>query len=250
MESRLGRLIRRGALAGFLVVMVEAAYAVLRPAPALEEFDPSGEFGDPSHRTLKVAVLGDSSVTAPGVSGPHEIWVSRVCHRLAERRHVELRSFAVGGSRTRDVIENQLEPALEFGPDLVFISVGANDAIKGVPLHRFAADLERLVAALAGSGATVVQSGVGVLGTIPRLYPPLSNLMSRRARRFDRVHWQVAARHETAVVDQRSDDPALWNNDASLWAADLFHVSSAGHARWAETTWRTIEPLLSRDERD
>jgi lysophospholipase L1-like esterase len=250
METRLGRLIRRGALAGFAIVMVEAAYAVLRPAPALEEFDPSGEFGDPSQPTLKVAVLGDSSVTAPGVSGPHEIWVSRVCHRLAERRHVDLRSFAVGGSRARDVIENQLEPALEFGPDLVFVSVGANDAIKGVSLHRFAADLERLVGALAESGATVVQSGVGVLGTIPRLHPPLSNLMSRRARRFDRVHWQVAARHETAVVDQRSDDPALWNNDPSLWAADLFHVSGAGHARWAETTWRTIEPLLGGDESD
>ncbi len=244
-----GRLLRRGAMAGIAILGLEAAYAVLRPAPALEEFDPSGEFGDPSHPTLRVAVLGDSSVTAPGVAGPHEIWVSRVCLRLAESRHVVLRSFAVGGSRASDVLENQLDSAIAFEPDLVFVSVGANDAIKAVPLRRFAADLERLISALAGSGATVVQSGVGVLGTIPRLYPPLSNLMSRRARRFDRVHWEVAARHETAVVDQRSDNAAAWNSDPTLWAADLFHVSGAGHARWAETTWRTVAPLLTLDGR-
>ena len=76
------RILRRGAIAGVTVLGLEAAYAVLRPAPELEEFDPSGEFGDPTSPTLRVAVLGDSSVTAPGVAGPHEIWVSLVCERL------------------------------------------------------------------------------------------------------------------------------------------------------------------------
>ena len=241
------RLIRRVVVAGLTLVGVEAAYAVLRPTPSLEQFDPSGEFGDPALPALKVAVLGDSSVTAPGVAGPHEIWVSRVCSRLAASRHVVLRSFAVGGSKADDVLDSQLNEALAFGPDLVFVSVGANDAIKGVPLNRFAANLDRLIGSLSATGATVVQSGVGVLGTIPRLYPPLSTLMSRRARRFDRVHWEVAATHGTTVVDQRSDDAAIWNNDRTLWAADSFHVSAAGHARWAETTWRAISPLMSHD---
>lgn len=232
-------------MTGVAVIGIEAAYAVLRPSPELESFDPSGEFGDPSHPTLRVAVLGDSSVTAPGVAGPEEIWVTRVCRKLADRRHVLLRSFAVGGSMAHDVIAEQLPAAISIGPDLVFLSVGANDVIKGVPRRRFAANLDRLVGDLADTGAVVVQSGVGVMGTVPRLYPPLSNLMSRRAERFDRVHWQVAEARGTYVIDQRSDDPAIWNRDRSLWAADLFHVSAAGHARWAETTWKTIEPLYN-----
>lgn len=249
MGEMLGRLLRRGAIAGLTILGLEVAYAILRPAPALEEFDPSGEFGDPSDPALRVAVLGDSSVTAPGVTGPHEIWVSRVCDRLARGRHVILRSFAVGGSRARDVIENQLDDAIAFGPDIVFVSVGANDAIKGTPIRVFAADLDQLIGTLADTGATVIQSGVGVLGTIPRLYPPLSTLMSRRAERFDRIHWDVAARYDSAVVDQRSDDSTVWSQDPTLWAADLFHVSAAGHARWADTTWRTLEPLLAADGR-
>lgn len=241
------KLIRRVLIAGATVVGLEAAYAVLRPAPRLEHFDPSGEFGDPALPTLRVAVLGDSSVTAPGVTEAHEIWVSLICARLAETRHVVLESFAVGGSMAHDVIATQLEGAIGFAPDLVFVSVGANDVIKGVPLRRFAANLDQLIHRLAATGAVVVQSGVGRLGTIPRLHPPLSQMFERRARRFDAVHRRVAAEHRTAVVDQRSDDVQVWHNDRSLWAADLFHVSAAGHARWAETTWRTVGPLLDGD---
>lgn len=238
-------ILRRGAVAGATVVGLEAAYAVLRPAPELEAFDPSGEFGDPSNDTLRIAVLGDSSVTAPGVSGPHEIWVSRVCQRLSEHHHVVLRSFAVGGSMAHDVLADQADHAIAFGPDAFLVSVGANDVIKGVPIRRFETNLDRLIGKLASTGAVVVQSGIGIMGTIPRLYPPLSNLMSRRARRFDRIHWKIAARHGTSVVDQWSDDARVWRSDRSLWAADLFHVSAAGHARWADTAWRTIGPLLN-----
>lgn len=241
------RVLKRVATAAFALIGLEAAYAVLKPAPILEQFDPSGVFGDPDHPALRVAVLGDSSVTAPGVAGPHEIWVHHVCLRLAETRHVVLKSFAVGGSRAQDVIEGQLEAALEFRPDLVFVSVGANDAIKGVSLRRFAEDLDHLIAELVASGATVVQSGVGMLGTIPRLYPPLSTLMSKWGRRFDQIHREIAAAYDTAVVDQWSDDPVHWK-DPSMWAADYFHVSAAGHARWAETTWRTVGPLMGHDE--
>lgn len=240
-----GQILRRGVVAGFTLLGLEAVYAVLRPAPILEQFDPSGEFGDLNNPTLRVAVLGDSSVTAPGVSGPDEIWVSIVCARLAEKRHVVLRSFAVGGSMAHDVAADQLDDAIEFRPDLVFVSVGANDAIKGVRIHRFTSNLDLVIGELADTGAVVVQSGVGFLGTIPRLYPPLSMLMERRAERFDRVHWQVADAHGTAVVDQRSDDHRIWKRDMSLWASDCFHISAAGHARWADTVWRTVGPLMN-----
>jgi lysophospholipase L1-like esterase len=236
--------VRRGIALGAAVVGIEAAYALLRPSPDLPEFDPSGRFGSPDNPPLRVAALGDSSITAPGVASPAEIWISLVCERLGNTHHVELRSYAVGGSMVRDLIEDQMEEAILFGPDVIFVSVGANDAIKGVPLRKFGSNLEYLIAELADTGALVVQSGVGDLGTIPRLYPPLSTLMSRRALRFDRVHWEIARRYGTTVVPQRSDRLDLWTADLTLWSADLFHVNAAGHARWADTTWRTVSPLV------
>jgi lysophospholipase L1-like esterase len=239
------RLVTRGFAAGVVVLGVETAYAVLRPAPKLEEFDPSGVFGDPALPPLRVAVLGDSSVTAPGVSGPDEIWVSRVCARLGETHYATLRSFAVSGSRAADLIENQLEPALAFVPDVFLVAVGANDALKGVRLRDFEDRLDELVSIMADSGALVVLSGVGDLGSIPRLYPPLRNLMTRRSARFNQAHHRVAARHGAHVVPHREDDPRLWYRDRTMWSPDLFHVSASGHERWAEATWRVLEPLVS-----
>lgn len=239
-----GTLLKRAATIGMMVIGVEAIFALLKPSPELESFDPSGEFGDPDAPSLRVAVLGDSSVTAPGVTGPEEIWVSLVCSRLAETHHIILKSFAVGGSMAHTLVAEQMEDAIEFAPDLIFVSVGANDCLRGIPVRVFEKNLEHLIGRLAETGATIVQSGVGVMGTIPRLYPPLSTVMSIQATRFDRAHRRVAARHGSWVVDHRSDDPTLWHRDRSLWAADHFHVSAAGHARWAETTWRTLGPLI------
>lgn len=238
------RLLKRGITAGVVVIGAEAAYAVLRPVPKQTEFDPSGRFGAIHLPPMRVAVLGDSSVTAPGVSAPDEIWVSRVCARLGETRHVTMLSFAVSGARVPDLLASQLEPALAFDPDMFLVSVGANDAIHGVPLQKFESRLDELVCTLAESGAIVVLSGVGDLGTIPRLLPPLRNMMTRRSLRFHRAHQRVARRHGAHVVEHRSDDPAAWYSDRDLWSADLFHVSAAGHERWANVTWRTIEPLV------
>jgi len=238
------RLVKRGLLLGTTVVDLEAAYAILRPSPDLPQFDPSGVFGSPDAPELRVAALGDSSVTAPGVGGPEEIWITLVAERLAITHHVVLQSFAVGGSMAHNLVAEQMDEAILFGPDLVFVSVGANDAIKGVSLRKFAENLDRLIAELSDTGAVVVHSGVGDLGTIPRLYPPLSTMMTRRSDRFDKAHWEIAARHGTTVVPHRSDERALWTDDLALWSSDLFHVSAAGHKRWAELTWQTVQPLL------
>jgi lysophospholipase L1-like esterase len=239
------QLVRNGALAGALVLSLEAAYALLRPAPDLPDFDPSGEFGNPDHPTLRVVVLGDSSVTAPGVEDPDQIWVRIVGRRMGQSRHVILRSVAVGGSTARTVLEGQLEEAILADPDIALVSVGANDAIHGVQLRRFERDLDRIVADLSDTGALVFLSGVGDLGTIPRLYPPLRGIMTRRSLAYHRAHRRVAARHDATVIEHRSDDRKLWLRDRSLWSEDLFHVSASGHARWADFTWKVVEPALA-----
>lgn len=240
-----GTALRRGLTVTAAVIGLEAVYAVLKPTPTLESHDPSAQFGDPDDPTFVVTALGDSSIEAPGVDSPSQIWVSILCQRLARDRHVILRSFAVGGSRAADVLAGQVTPALESEPDLFIVSVGGNDVIKGVSLGEFRRNLDEIVSRLATAGVPIVLSGVGVLGTMPRIYPPLSALMSRRSQRFDRVHWEVAAAHDATVINQRSDEEAVWHHDRSLWAADDFHVSAAGHVRWANTAWKTLGPLMN-----
>ncbi len=239
------RLVRRGALFFVVLIGAEAVYALLRPVPRLDEFDPSGEFGNPTNPTLRIAVVGDSSVTAPGVAHPDETWVRIAMRRLADHgHHVVLQSFAVGGSKATDVLNVQLPAALEAQPDIAIVSVGGNDALRGVPLRAFERDLEATVAGLRAAGIEVVLSGVGDLGTIPRLKEPLRSMMTRRSAAYHRAHHRVAERHRAVVSDHREDDREMWIRDRSLWSEDLFHVSPRGHARWAEAAWRALEELI------
>lgn len=238
------RVVFRGAMGAVAIASAELLYAILRFAPKQEEFDPSATFGDAANPPIRVAVLGDSTVTAPGVGGPDEIWISRICRKLAASFRVELKSFAIGGSMAHNLVAEQLEPALAFEPDLVILSVGANDALKGVTARVFEENLDRLVAGFTAAGATVIQSGVGDLGTIPRLLPPLRHLLSRRALQFNTVHERVAERHGSWVVPQRDSPMELWRDDRGMWSADLFHVSARGHEVWGDLGWKTVVRAL------
>lgn len=241
----LRRVVGFGLAASTALLLGEVAYATLRKAPVQPEFDPSGVFGDESQPILRVVVLGDSSVTAPGVDEADQIWVRLICRRLAESRHVVLHSVAKGGATAHTVVEQQLDDAVGFGADLALISVGGNDMIRGVDLKRFETDLNLIVSDLVAGGTRVVLSGVGDLGTIPRLTPPLRSLVSWRSGAYHRIHQKVGQRHGVAWVDMRDDNRSLWIRDRSLWSPDLFHVSPSGHARWAELGWPTVAETVA-----
>ncbi|CAN5797152.1 hypothetical protein BH23ACT5_BH23ACT5_14370 [soil metagenome] len=239
--------VRRLVAAGALTLGAELAAAVLWPAPSQDEFDASGRVGPRSGTALRVAALGDSSCTGPGVASAEEIWLRLIAARLNETlgRPVDLRSFARGGSCARHVLQDQLEPATAWRPQLALVSVGANDVIRGVPMRRFARDLDAIVGSLVAAGSLVVISGVGDLGTIPRLAPPLRQIAAGLGRRADRVHAQVAARHGVVKAEQWHWSRHQFRTRRDVWSPDRFHPNAAGHSVWAETAWAAIDPLLA-----
>ncbi|HJR91134.1 MAG TPA: GDSL-type esterase/lipase family protein [Acidimicrobiia bacterium] len=239
------RVVRRMAVAGALTIGAELAAAVLWPVPEQPSFDASALLGE-GDRPLRVAGLGDSTLTGPGAANADEIWIRVVGRRLSNEldRSVDLRSFGVGGATAGEVVAGQLDAALAFAPHLALVSVGANDVIRGVPMRRFAGHLDRIVSALTDIGAVVVLSGVGDLGTIPRLAPPLRHVVTRLGRRAERVHTVVAERHGAIKAEQWG-----WSNDQfrtrrDVWSGDLFHPNAAGHVVWAETCWKALVPIL------
>lgn len=239
------RLITRGAFAGAILLAAEAAYAILRRTPRLDDHDPSGMFGEETDPPFRLAVLGDSTVTGPGVLSADSTWARIIANSVAALGYrVELRSFAVSGSRTRDLIITQMLPALDWDPDLFLVSIGANDLIKGGSASQFEFDLDHLIGGLTQGRAPVVQKGLGDLGTIPRLVPPLRGMITRRSLIFDDIQRRVAARHGSTVVEHRTDSRRVWLDDRELWAEDLFHISAKGHQRTARFIWMTVEPLL------
>ena len=222
----------------------EVLYAGFRDLPTYDGVDPSGTFGSVEDPPLRIAVLGDSSCTGPGVSDRDQIWVRRIGAHFRRRFHTIIDSVAVGGSRAGDVLRDQVPLVIPTEPDIALVSVGSNDMLYGVSLKSFERHLETIVAELLTCTPSVLLSGVGDLGTIPRLPFFLTRIMRWRGRTADRVHASVAARFAGAVkVPIRERCGNAFENPA-IYSPDLLHVNGDGHRLWAEAAIPSIETIL------
>lgn len=211
--------------------------------------DPSGLFGDPGSPPVRIVVLGDSSVTAPGVVPIDASWPRRMAERIATGWRVELISVAVGGARAADVLANQVPPAIATGADIAVISVGANDALRATPLSLFEDRLDGILTELERTIPHIGISGVGDLGIMPRL-PTLARSLARvRGRSVDGAIRRVAWRHPNVVKSTAwgAQWAPLYHGDpAVMLAGDRFHASAEGHALFAAAAAPVMDELLAR----
>lgn len=234
-------------VAAAAVVATQLLKAAHRPdLPSYPNQDPSGTFGDPALPHLRIVAVGDSSITAPGVMELDNIWIRRVARTLAQRYHVEVISLAVGGSKAGDVIEGQLEGAIRLRPDVAVVSVGANDALRGVPLERYRRNLQVIVTRLAATGAGVVVFGMGDLGSIPRLPPSLRRWASHRSEAFDRTAQEVVVGVPRAVkIYTRGRSSLAFFEDPTLFSGDQFHAGDSGHGVFAADALEAVEAAIA-----
>ena len=234
-------------VAGAAIVASHILYAAHRPdLPSYDNNETSGAFGDPGLPGLSLVALGDSSITAPGVRHADDSFIRRVARSLTDRYFVHLHSVAVGGAKIAEVRAEQLSPALAASPELTVLSIGANDAIRGVPARAFRADLDYLTSTLLAAGSMVVIVGIGDLGSIPRLPRFLRWYLTYRSGKFDKISAEVAASHSRAVkVDVRGElSKAFWE-DKAMFSEDLFHASGYGHGHFALHISEAVDKVLA-----
>jgi len=235
------------ATAALAAMGAQAWYAGHRPLPRFADLDPSGTFGPDGAPEVRIVLIGDSTVTGPGLDHPDELWMRQVVRRLAGPYRVSVQNHAVGGARARDVLMYQVRAAVRIAPDIALVSVGANDALRRIRIGRFEAELTAIVTALRATGALVVLAGVGDVGTAPRLPFPLKMVVRERSRAADRVHARVAARHDGVVkvpIGELTNEQ--FRRRPELFCADLFHPSRAGHEVWAEAAYPVLEEVLAQ----
>ncbi len=248
-----GLRILRPPLAAGAVLAGQVAHAVLRDdLPTLENQDPSGVFGSPHDPPLTIVFLGDSSVTAPGVEPLDLSWPRQLALHLARRFHVHATSVASGGSKARDVLETQVDAALSMDPDIVYVSVGSNDALRATPIPRFEAEYNEIVARLHTRVPALGLSGIGDLGTIPRLPEMVKGIARIRARAVDKAVARVAVQYPRAVKSNAwAVMESAFATSPDMFGDDLFHASAEGHLVFGTVAKpmgdRLVEVWLSTD---
>lgn len=237
---------RRPRLAGWLAagsaafVAAQGYYAGHRSLPHFEDLDASVTSPDPD--ALRIVTLGDSTMTGPGLGDPSDIWFHQALAIIGSPPYT-LAAFAKGGAKTRDVVTDQLGPAAAFGAQLALVSIGSNDAIRGVPVATMRRYFEAIIDGL--PGALIVVLGVGDMSTIPRLPQPLATFAQVRARSAGRMQRTVAASRERVLsVPMFELAGPIFRSTPGLFLPDLFHPNAAGHRVWANAAAPTLRRAI------
>ena len=107
---------------GFYAVRI-FYYSNYSPLPALEPKDITLGNGSP----IKYIASGDSTAVGVGASSIENTYSYKTAEHFAQNNKVEYRNIAVSGARTKSFISDQLPKIIEFQPDVITISIGAND---------------------------------------------------------------------------------------------------------------------------
>jgi lysophospholipase L1-like esterase len=140
---------------------------------------------------------------------------------------LEYANLAIRGKLVADVLNEQVPQALAMQPDLITVCAGMNDVIApGRSFGQALTDLERLYAALAESGATVVTT------TFPNVaqFIPLGRIVSTRLAQINGANRAAANRYGFRLVGLHN---AASMRELDTWSIDRVHASAKGHMLFA-----------------
>ncbi|HKY14441.1 MAG TPA: GDSL-type esterase/lipase family protein [Microthrixaceae bacterium] len=222
----------------------QARRAAHAPLPQFLDHDLSGSYGARNGPALRLTLLGDSSLTGPGLESPGHSFMAQVADSLPW--NVGVQSMARGGSRVLDVLVRQAPAAIMTRPDAFVVAVGTNDVAHGTRAGAFRRRLAALLDLLEPV-APVVLFGVADLSIIPRTPSMWRPIMARRSALIDRLgESAVRGRDRVVRVDlvSRINDEFL-RRGHELYAADLFHPNRAGHQFVAEAVTDEVAAALA-----
>ncbi|MFM6974591.1 MAG: SGNH/GDSL hydrolase family protein, partial [Agromyces sp.] len=204
----------------------------------------------------RYVALGDSFTEGigdpePQVPGGYRGWADRVAEALsADRASFGYANLAIRGRLIRQILDEQVEPAVALQPDLVSLSAGGNDVIRpGTDPDDIAALLELAVKRLTHTGATLLLfTGVDVG------FSPVFRRIRGKVAVYNENIRAIAAHSGALVADMWALDAV---QDPRLWTSDRLHLNALGHHTVARMVLDTLgvahslgpvvpEPLVDR----
>ncbi|WP_433227182.1 SGNH/GDSL hydrolase family protein [Microtetraspora malaysiensis] len=189
----------------------------------------------------RFASMGDSLAAGTGDPSPGYAnlgWPDRLAGILRRvRPDLAYLNAAKIGATTTKTLANQVGPVLEFGPDLIHISCGANDIWRPDPdLAEIGRNLRRIFERASETGAQLTTFTLGSAFVVPR-FPDWHD----RVRALNDITRELAATHAAVLVDMWSHPV---NSRPNLLSADRVHFSTSGQAVMASELVKGLVDVL------
>ena len=183
---------------------------------------------------LLYIALGDSAAQGIGATAPNRGYVGLIAERIAELtgRSVRTVNLSVSGARVEDAITVQLPKLRGYAPDVVTLSIGANDVVAFEPT-RFEEALRTIFEALPPHA---------IVADLPYFYLPRNERTVARANAI--VHKVAAEFGLTTAPLYATTRGAGLRGALTLFANDMFHPNDRGYRLWADAFRPALQNLL------
>lgn len=181
---------------------------------------------------LRLLVFGDSTAAGVGAETQDDALPGNLARELTALKGLGVEWTAMGenGATSRDLLERYADAATEAPYDLVFLTVGANDALGLRSRTAFRRDIRSLLSRLraASPDATILVSSLPAFFRFELLPNPLKSNLYLHSRSLE-----DAAREVVARLDRVHMSPPPPPYTDGFFAPDLFHPSAIGYRDWA-----------------
>lgn len=180
---------------------------------------------------ITILALGDSLIAGPGLD-PSAAFPARLEAALKARGHdVSVRNAGVSGDTAAQGAA-RLDWALTDDVDAAIVELGANDALRGLPVNQAEAALNEILSKLKAKGLPVLLAGMRA--------PP--NLGPDYAGEFDGMYRRLAEAHGVAVYPFFLEGVAA---RPDLNQADGMHPNGKGVELIVEKILPAVETLIT-----
>lgn len=191
------------------------------------------------HPWRRLVAIGDSFTEGvgdpePSAPGGNRGWADRVAEVLSQQvDDFAYANLAVRGKLIGQIVDDQIEPALELKPDLITFSAGGNDVIRpGSDPDAVAAQFEDAVVRLSRDGATVV-----VFTGIDTNFSPVFRSIRGKVAIYNEAIRGIADRYDCIVADQWALKEV---QDMRFFDDDRLHFNTLGHHEVARMVLRAL----------
>jgi lysophospholipase L1-like esterase len=231
------RLSRQAALLLSPVLLVQAR-ALRRDIPRLPDADQpwNGTLDGPD--PLRILVLGDSTAAGVGAQTQEDALPGNLARAFHEHwgRGSTWNALGENGATARDVVERYLDAATSgtsaaTGYDLIFLSIGANDALTIRSRGAFARDVRVILRRLrsANPQALILVSSLPAFFRFEALPNPLRWVLYLHSSSLEAAARRVVAGEPGVLM---SPPPPPYTE--GFFATDRFHPSASGYRDWVE----------------
>ena len=187
------------------------------------------EWKQDRQKPIRVVAFGSSNTELHWHSLGHFNWFSWLSSAMREwiGRHITTINSGIGGETSKDLLNRINRDVLSFNPDLVIITIGGNDAWKGLTFQEYQSFLTQAVEKI---------NEIKAIPVLQTYYCLLYNQMDKVFQLFPQiveVNRNLSNELKIPLIDQYKYFSPFYENDPNTYSdlmLDGLHVNPIGNA--------------------